>query len=181
MTSAFRIISHQLEAKSNNIMKKYTPSERKEILKKFKKKFHTDKIEYLGYDRYSITEKYQKVIKDVTVFPTRLKMLIDSEGNVIPLQNNYDYVFGFTLGVAVIRVNGEIQIENKETGTFFSREDKEGLIDINGKELLPPIYDSINVKLDGFVEIKKEGQNKFTNLQLIIDGKFDWEKAHLWH
>ncbi len=162
-------------------MTKYNSEERREILNKLKKTFHTDKIEYLGYDRYSIIERYQKVIEDGIVFPHRLKMVIDSEGNVIPLQKNYDYVFRYTLEAAVVRVIGEIQIENKETGTFFSREDKEGLIDIYGKELLPPIYDSIDVKLDGFVIIKKEGQKKFTNLQIIFDGEFDWEKAYKWH
>ena len=62
----------------------------------------------------------------------------------------------------------------------FTSATKYGLIDINGKELLPCIYDSIHPHWDGFTEIIKDGVKKATSIVRIIDGRFIWDKAVKW-
>lgn len=161
-------------------MKKYTPEERKEILKNLKQQLGNEEVEFLGYNRYSIKESYQVQLDDVSITWLHKYKLFDEDGNIIPLSKEYNGIFSFTMGVAVVCIRQNPGIIEKETGRKHTQERKDGLIDVDGKELLPCIYDSISVKLDGFIEIIKDGQKKATYVGEIIGGKFNWEVANDW-
>ena len=94
----------------------------------------------------------------------------------IILSNKYNNISPFTLEVAVVSTVDNISIKDKS----FTSATKYGLIDINGKELLPCIYDSIHPHWDGFTEIIKDGVKKATSIVRIIDGRFIWDKAVKW-
>jgi hypothetical protein len=158
-------------------MKKLTPSERQEVLQKLKEKFADYEVQDCGYCRYVICERYPKGVEGGTVLLQRVKMMVDEEGNIIPLGNNYDSIFMFSKSVAVVCQRGDVKIKENS----FAQAVKYGLIDVNGKELLPCIYDNISDHLDGFVELSKGGEGKFTQLHEIIDGTYTWEEASPWH
>ena len=161
-------------------MKKYSKEEKKEILKKLKNKPGFETIESLGHNRYRIREKYQVILENGATTWLHKYRLFDEEGTEIPLAKNYDGIFSFARGAASVCIRKNTKIIETSTGTKFSQERKDGLIDVNGKELLPCIYDSVSVKLDGFVEIIKDGTKKATNVNQIVSGKFDWNKADEW-
>jgi len=160
-------------------MNKLSPEEKKEIIQKLREKFNHEDVESLGYDRYVITKK---TYTDVPGFgPTWLSKdkMADEAGNLVPLSNEYDNIFGFARGVAVVCRRDLPQ--KTENGAGFTRGRKDGLIDTNGNELLPCIYDSIHVHLDGFVEITKDGVKKATSVTAITNGEFYWEEAPIWN
>ena len=144
-----------------------------EILEKLRKKFNNDEVESLGYNRFVIREPYEVKAKGGMIILYKDKMA-DEQGILIPLQNEYNSIFNFTAGVAVVCLRKNIKIE----GGRFTQDRRDGLIDINGKELLPCIYDSIHVHIDSFIEITKDGQKKDTNVGFITSGKFNWDKAN---
>ena len=154
-------------------MKKLTPEEKREIINKLKNDFNSDEVEFHGYNRFVLREPYQ--LKTTTGEITRLykDRLFNENCEEINLENAYNSIFMFTAGVAVVCTREYIQISDGR----FTQDRKDGLIDVNGKELLPCIYDSIHPHLDGYVEISKAGQKKSTNLTKIINGTFNWEKA----
>lgn len=156
-----------------------TPAEKKEILRELRKKLNTDEVEALGYLRYKTSERYRVTVGDSFTYLHRDK-LFDEHGEQISTNPEYNSIFGFYKGVAVVCIRGNIQFIEKETGPQFTQDRKDGLIDVDGKELIPCIYESISVKSDGFVEITKGGQCKSTNVGTIIDGEFDWDKALPW-
>lgn len=156
---------------------KLTPAEKKEILKKLQKKLGID-VEPLGYLRYKTSERYHVEVGDSFTKLTR-DTLYDENGNQIATNPEYHNIFSFARGVAVVCIRSNIQFFENESGPRFTQDRKDGLIDVNGKELLPCIYDSIDVHSDGFVEIKKDGIGKITNVDEIIKGNFDWDKATL--
>lgn len=161
-------------------MKKYSPEERKEIMKNLKKKLHTDTVEFLGYNRYSTYEKYPVQLEDGSIIWLSKYKLFDEVGNQIPLSKEYNGIFSFALGVATVCVRQNTKIIETETGIKFTQDRKDGMIDINGNELLPCDFDSVSGKLDGFVEIIKNGVKKATNVNEIINGKFNWDSAIEW-
>lgn len=155
-------------------MKRLTPAEKREIIKRLRKKLGTDNLESLGYNRYAINESYKVAVEGGYTIFHKYKM-VDEEGNMVFLENEYNGIFAFTRGVAIVCIRKNPQFINTDTGLKATAERKDGLIDINGKELLPCIYDSINVHLDGFTEITKDRQTKTTNINTIINGEFEWE------
>ena len=161
-------------------MKKSPSEEKKEILRTLRKQLKTDTIESLGSNRYSTRERYQDQLEDGTVVFLKKCKLFDGAGNQIPLVNAYNWITRYTKKVAVVRMTENVKILNGNTGLKAHEETKEGLIDVDGRELLPCIYDSINVKLDGFVEISKAGKKKATRVNKIINGEFDWDEAMDW-
>lgn len=154
---------------------KLTPAEKKEILRNLKKKLKTDEVEALGYNRYRTSERYRVAVGDSFTKLTRDK-LYDENGVQIPTNPEYHNIFSFAKGVAVVCIRSNTQFIDKETGPRFAQDRKDGLIDVDGKELLPCIYDSISVKLDGFVELTKDGKRKTTNVGTIVNGDFDWSE-----
>jgi hypothetical protein len=161
-------------------MERLTPSEKKEILKKLRNKLNTDEVESIGYNRYRTSERYRVAVGDSFTRLTRDK-IYDENGENIPTNPEYHNIFGFAKGVAVVCIRSNTQFIETESGPRFTQDRKDGLIDVNGKELLPCIYDSIHVHLDGFVEIKKDGICKSTRVDIIVSGEFDWDKASPWN
>lgn len=153
-------------------MAKLTPEEINKIIKKLKNDFNSEEVEYLGYNRFVLRVPYQ--IKTTTgdikqLFKDRL---FNENCEEISLKNDYNNIYKFTAGVAVVSIREFIEIKE---GFAFDR--KDGLIDLNGKELLTCIYDVIYPHSDGFIEITKERVKKATNINDIINGKFDWHEA----
>jgi len=161
-------------------IKKYSKEERKGIMKNLQKKLNTDTVAFLGYNRYSTYERYQVQLENgSTTWMSKYK-LFDEEGNQIPLARDYNGIFSFAKGVATVCIRQNTKIIETETGTKFTQDRKDGMIDINGNELLPCDFDSVSCKLDGFVEIIKNGIKKATNVNEIISGKFNWDTANKW-
>ena len=154
-------------------MKKLTPEEKREIISKLKENFKSDEVEFHGYNRFVLREPYQ--LKTTTGEITRLykDRLFNENCEEIKLENVYNGIFMFIDGVAVVCTRENIQISDGR----FTQDRKDGLIDVNGKELLSCIYDSIHLKIGGYVEISKAGQKIKTHLTKIKEDKFNWEKA----
>ena len=157
-------------------MEKLTPEEKKKIINKLKNDFNSDEVESHGYNRFVLRVPYQ--VETTTGEITRLykDRLFNEKCEEIPLENEYNSIFMFTAGVAVVCMRENIQIKDGR----FTQDRKDGLIDINGKEMLPCIYDSIHPHIDGFIEITKGGVTKATNVNEIINGKFNWDEAIEW-
>jgi hypothetical protein len=158
-------------------MEKLEKIEKEELLKKLKEKFCTDEIEYLGCRRFSIRMPYLITLDDGKSIQMVEYLLTDQEGNSIPLVQRYNGIFMFTHEIAVVCIRTDIRI----TDGRLSQQRKDGIIDIDGNELLPCIYDAngIHIHLDGFVEISKDEVHKFTNIIAIKNGEFNWDTAAL--
>ncbi len=161
-------------------MKRYKREEKKEILRILKEKLGTEKVEPLGYNRYSVRKRYPVNLESGQTTWLHNYKLFDEEVNEIALVKKYDDISKFAKGVATVCIRENTKIIETETGTKITEDRKEGLIDVNGKELLPCVFDSVSVKLNGFVEIKKNGIKKATRVNEILSGKFDWDKAIEW-
>lgn len=155
----------------SNHMTKLTPEEKRKIINKLKNDFNSDEVEFHGHNRFVLRVPYQ--IKTTTgeigwLYKDRL---FNENCDEILLENEYNSIFMFVAGVAVVCIRENIEIKDGR----FTQNRKDGLIDINGKELLPCIFDSIHPHLDGFIEITKAGVEKATHVNEIINGKFEWE------
>lgn len=157
-------------------MEKLTPVQKKEIIDKLKSKFDTGNIEYIGYNRFVLRVPIEVQADTGQTITLPKDKLFNENCEEIPLQNDYFNIFNYTAGVAIVCIRKNFQINDRS----FSEVKKVGLIDINGKELLPCIYDFINPHLDGFIEITKDGIKKATNVNVITDGKFNWDEAINW-
>ena len=157
-------------------MEKLTPEEKKKIIDKLKNNFDSDEVESHGFKRFVLRVPFQ--VETTTGEITRLykDRLFNENCEEISLTDEYNSIFMFTAGVAVVCKRENIQINDGR----FTQDRKDGLIDINGKELLPCIYDSIKPHIDGFTEIAKDGVNKATSINEIINGKFNWNDALEW-
>ena len=153
-------------------MEKLTLEEKKKIIDKLKNDFNSDEVEFNGYKRFILRDPYQ--VETTTGEITRLykDRLFNENCEEISLADEYNSIFMFTAGVAVVCKRKNIQF-NDET---FTQDRKDGLIDINGKELLPCIYDSIKLHIGGSTEIAKDGIIKATSINEIVEGKFNWDE-----
>jgi hypothetical protein len=154
-------------------MEKLTPEKKMKIIDKLKNNFNSDKVEFLGYNRFVLRVPYQVETTTGEITLLYKDRLFNEKCEEIPLANEYNSIFMFTAGVAVVCMRKNIQ--NKDGR--FTQDRKDGLIDINGKEILPCIYDSIHPHIDGFTEITKGGVTKSTNVNEIINGKFNWDET----
>jgi hypothetical protein len=131
-----------------------------------------------------LIESHRKAIESETgvMYPKiRRYRLADENGNIIDLKSNYNFITKFARGAATVIIKEKPQIIKDSAGLIKAQENKkEGLIDTDGKELLPCIFDSVSVKLDGFVELEKDGVKKATNVGMIMSGDFDWNKTNDW-
>jgi hypothetical protein len=155
---------------------KLSPIEKKVIFRNLQKILGTDEVDVLGYYRFKTSKKERITVGDSFTKLTR-DTLYNENGEQIPTNAQYHNIFSFYKGVANVCIRNNIQFIETESGTHFTQDRKDGLIDVNGKEVLPCIFDSIHVQGDGFVEIKKNGQCKITNVDIIMNGNFDWDKA----
>jgi len=157
-------------------MKKLTAAEKKEIIIKLKNEFNTDEVEYSGFNRFVVREQFQVDLASGDITRLYKDRLFDEECNPIPLANEYNSIFWFTSGVAVVCIRENIKFKDTERGKVFSLDRRYGIIDVNGKELLPCIYNSIHISF-GEVELTKDGHVKSTQVNTITSGKFDWNEG----
>lgn len=165
-------------------MENLSKEEIREIIKKLKRKFNSESVEYLGYKRFALIESQRMSVPsgaNVAYPKIRKYRLTDEQGTIIKLENEYNFITTFARGFATVIIIEIPRILEDTTGLKATERKSEGLIDTNGRELLPCIYDSVNVHLDGFIELSKDGEIKATNLNDIITGKFNWDNAIPWH
>ena len=167
-------------------MTKPSQEEIKEILKYLKNKYKPESVQYMGYNRFALINSRRLTfnINETDAYLPKIReyRLTDAEGILIDLEREYNFIEKFTHGVAVVSIREVTRDFKAQSDLAFDFKRKEGLIDINGKELLPCIYDSINVHQDGFVEISKgEVKKGGALLPIIEEGKFDFEKAMDWN
>jgi hypothetical protein len=153
-------------------MERLTSDEKNNIITKLKSDFNTDEVEFIGSNRFVLRIPYQ--VKIETGEFTRLykDRLFDKNCEEILLKNEYNGINGFTYGVAPVSIYSEIKIKDEK----FSRVKKFGLIDFDGNELLPCIYDKMKILPEGLVEIQKDGVEKTPNINEIIDLNFNWDE-----
>jgi hypothetical protein len=156
---------------------KLTPSEKKEIMQNLSKKFPQHTVVSLGYWRFKATKRYQE--NEVSF--TKDEMLLDKNGEIIPTNPEYHNIYDFARGVAVVCIKRNREFIDTEYGFRVKEDTQEGLINVDGKEVLPCNYDSIHTHLDGFVKISKDGVHKATNVITILNGNFNWGEAIPWH
>lgn len=75
----------------------------------------------------------------ITVFKDGYYSVIDRHGNTIVPPGKYTYIDGFDHNLARVKIDGMTSINNPNESTV----DKWGLIDIDGKEVLPLVYSEI--------------------------------------
>jgi hypothetical protein len=152
-------------------MERLTSDEKNKIITKLKNDFNTDEVEFNGSNRFIVRTPYQ-VKMDTGEFTRLYKaLLFDNNCDEILLKNEYNAIFGFTYGVAPVCNYSEIKTTNEK----ISRVKKFGLIDVDGNELLPCIYDKIKPHLDGSIDIQKDGVEKSTSISKIINLNFNWD------
>jgi hypothetical protein len=91
--------------------------------------------------------------------------LFDSDLHEIIEARKFDSIYMCTKGIITV---------SKNSLPTFSGSKKFGLIDINGKDLLPCEYDRASPKLDGLVELRREGLEFYVSILEIIEGRYDW-------
>ena len=75
----------------------------------------------------------------VTIFREGYYSVIDKQGNIIVPPGRYTYIDGFDHNLARVKIDGMTSINNPKESTV----DKWGIIDIDGKEVLPLVYSEI--------------------------------------
>ena len=75
----------------------------------------------------------------VTIFRDGYYSVIDKQGNIIVPPGRYTYIDGFDHNLARVKIDGMTSINNPKESTV----DKWGIIDIDGKEVLPVKYSEI--------------------------------------
>jgi len=136
---------------------------------KLEVQFPNGRAEYIGCNRFTIAIKNQVEIEDRQVFIDK-SFLFDSDLNEIIEAREYDNIHMCRNGIITVSKNS-LPTFNKDNP--FSR--TFGLIDINGKELLPCEYDHASPKLDGSVELRREGIEFFAPIEEIVEGEYVWE------
>lgn len=129
------------------------------------------RAEYIGCNRFTVAIKNQVEIEDREVFIDKY-FLFDNDLQEIIEAREYDSIYMCTNGI--IRVSKNSLPTFSEDNTF-TKTKKFGLIDINGKELLPCEYDRASPKLDGLVELRREGIEFFVPIKEIVEGEYVWE------
>jgi hypothetical protein len=144
-----------------------TVSEKAIMIEKLKSLFKTDEVSYNGSNRFVVREQYSVDAPDgIYLFKDRL---FDQNCKQIELSRDYNSIFYFVGDVAAVCI---------WEGDAFSKCRKDGLIDRNGKELLPCIYDKVRVNHpEGTVEVTKNNLVKVLLVNQIISGDWDWDDA----
>jgi len=75
----------------------------------------------------------------ITIFRDGYYSVIDKQGNIIVPPGRYNYIDGFDHNLARVKIDGMTSINNPKEST----KDKWGIIDIDGKEVLPIVYSEI--------------------------------------
>ncbi len=143
-----------------------------QLLERLTQQFPMDSVDYIGCNRFVVSIKDWEKVADKEVYTEKKALLFNEKLEEIPLAKDYDDINMCTNGL--IRVSKTISLSFPEEGRFKTQR-KFGLINIDGKELLPCEYDIASPKLDGSIELTREGVNlNITNSELI-EGEYNWE------
>ena len=93
----------------------------------------------VGLDEKQPFEYSKEGCGRITVFKEGYYSVIDRHGNIIVPPGKYTYIDGFDHNLARVKIDGMTSINNPNESTV----DKWGLIDIDGKEVLPLDYSEI--------------------------------------
>ena len=129
------------------------------------------RAEYIGCNRFTVAIKNQVEIEDREVFIDKY-FLFDNDLQEIIEAREYDSIYMCTNGIITVSKNSLPTFNEDNT---FTRTKKFGLIDINGKELLPCEYDRASPKSGGSVELSREGIEFFAPTEEIVEGEYVWE------
>jgi hypothetical protein len=127
--------------------------------------FPNGRVEYIGCNRFIVVIKNQVEFEGRYDFIDKY-FLFDSDLQEIIEAREFDTIYMCTKGIITV---------SKNSLPTFSGTKKFGLIDINGKELLPCEYDRASPKLDGLVELRREGLEFFVPIKEIVEGEYVWE------
>jgi hypothetical protein len=153
-----------------------------DILKEISLKYQSYEVENLGYCRFVVYEKHNVEIAPGEFARIRkVKKMLDENCKEIILKDSYNNISSFTKNLASVCVKKNTKVLDTVTGEKFTQDVKYGIIDIMGVELLSCIYDAVSIKLDGFILLKKDEQQKATNITAITEGYFDWDEAIDWN
>jgi hypothetical protein len=162
-------------------MAKLSNDEQKRISQQLKKKFNCDDVQFLGYKRFALINSKRIILEkgDSTIHPRiRKYMLADENSNIIRLNDEYNFIAKFIAGVAEVWKQLDYHIQETDTGHVAVDIRKYGLIDINGKELLPAIYDNVSAHIGGIVEITRDGVTINTNITVLKSDEFSWDDPY---
>ena len=140
--------------------------DKKETLKRLRSLYNTEEVELSGYGIYVVTQDYWN--NDSRNNP----LFVDSKGEEIEFMKDYDSIRMAACSVLVVCKSNQEVLKGKPLLTRQC-----GLIDLNGSILIPCSYDSINVHLDGFIQLSKNGLKKSTNISIVKSGEFIWDEA----
>ena len=145
-------------------MSALTKEQLNNLKNKLEIQFPNGRAEYIGCNRFIVAIKNKVEIEDREVFIDKY-FLFDSDLHEIIEARKFDSIYMCTKGIITV---------SKNSLPTFSGSKKFGLIDINGKDLLPCEYDRASPKLDGLVELRREGLEFYVSILEIIEGRYDW-------
>ena len=152
-------------------MSKLTEEDLNNLKNKLQSQYPKGRVEYIGCNRFTVAIKNQIEIEGRYVLIDKY-FLYDIDLKEILEARNFDTIYMCTNGIITVSKNSLPTFSEDDT---FSRTKKFGLIDINGKELLPCEYESASPKLDGLVELRREGIDFFVPIEEILEEEYVWE------
>lgn len=132
-----------------------------------------DRVAYLRQNRFSLSEPVWVETSDGRQTRISSCRLFDSQCDEIQLSKEYHLISRFIGGVSVVRTSSNINFKDGRS----EMDSKFGMIDLNGQEIVPCVYDRIDSDLDGRIELRKDGLRKLTDSMTVLDGTFSWEEA----
>ena len=152
-------------------MNKLTKEDVNNLKNKLKIQYPKGRVEYIGCNRFKVALKHQIEIEGRSVLIDKY-FLYDIDLKEILEARKFDTIYRCTNGFITVSKNSLPTFSEDDT---FSRTKKFGLIDINGKEILPCEYESASAKLDGLVELRREGIDFFVPIEEILEEEYVWE------
>jgi hypothetical protein len=132
-----------------------------------------DRVTYLRQNRFSLNEPVWVETSDGRKTRISRCRLFDGQCDEVELSKEYHLISRYIGGVSVVRISTNINFEDGRSHI----DSKYGMIDLNGHEIVPCIYDRIDSDLDGRIELRKDGLRKLTSSMTLLNGTFSWEEA----
>jgi hypothetical protein len=149
-----------------------TKQEINQLLERLTQQFPMDSVDYIGCNRFVVGIKDWEKVAVKGVYTEKKVLLFNEKLEEIPLTKEYDAINMCTNGL--IRVSKTISLSFPEEGRFKTQR-KFGLINVDGKELLPCEYDVASPKLDGIIELTRDGLSFNISISELIEGEYNWE------
>lgn len=149
-----------------------------QLLERLTQQFPMDAVDYIGCNRFVVSIKDWEKVEDKEVYTEKKVILFNEKLEEIILAKDYHDINMCTNGL--IRVSKSISLSFPEEGRFKTQR-KFGLINVDGKELLPCEYDVASPKLGGSIELTREGLNFNITISELIEGEYNWEVYKEFH